>query len=298
MRLGKILLVLTTSTFTLTPPASAVRIAITEPVAGAVIGSNRIDVRGTFQGPPNTGVTVNGHVAYASGGRFMVNALPLARGSQSVTATATTPTGEASTAAVTVSSTGARPGLVFSADITNGASPLIVTFTYDYRSSQPIRQLAIDFDGDGRDDLATNKPTTTVQKTYTRSGLHVATLTITDRLGQVHKAAVGIEVSTGDARDSLFRGVWDGMTAALAHRDVEAALRSLNVRARERYAPIFHDLVTDLPWIAASYSVPQFVFEGPGFLEFAVARVIDGETKIFPVYLRRDADGVWRMDGF
>jgi hypothetical protein len=298
MRLGKILLFLTTSTFPFAPPASAVIVAITEPAAGAVIGSNRIDVQGTFQGPTNTGITVNGRVAYASGGRFMLNALPLSGGSNAITATATTPTGQTSTAAVTVSATGARPDLVLHADVTNGTSPLLVTFTYDYRSRQPIEHLAFDFDGDGHDDFATKTPPPAVQTTYARHGLHVATLTITDRLGEVYKAAVGIEVSTGDARDSLFRGVWGTMTAALARSDVEAALRSLNVRARERYAPIFNDLFTDLPWIAASYSAPQFVFEGPGLLEYAVARVIDGETKLFPVFLRRDADGVWRMESF
>jgi hypothetical protein len=297
-----------TPTFTRTPTPSATRtptpvpgvlsIAIADPANGTSIGANRTNVRGTFQGPPNTGITVNGRVAYASGGKFMLNALPLVAGPNTITAIATSPTGESAATTVTVSSTGATPDLVLNADVTGGPSPLIVTFTYDFRPSQPVQKLAIDFDGDGRDDFSTKKPPSAVQNTYTHAGLYVAMLTITDRVGQIYKAAVAIEVTSGDARDSLFRGVWDAMTAALARRDVAAALQSLNLRAREKYTPIFNDLSSDLPAIVASYSDPQFVSEGPGYLEYAVARVIDGETKIFLVYLLRDADGVWRMDSF
>ena len=297
-----------TPTFTRTPTPSATRtappapgglsIAIVDPANGSSIAANRTNVRGTFQAPPNTGITVNGRVAYASGGKFMLNALPLVAGSNTIAAIATSPTGQSATTTVTVSSTGAAPDLVLNADVTGGPSPLIATFTYDFRSSQPVQKLALDFDGDGRDDFSTKKPPSAVQNTYTQAGLYVATLTITDRAGQIYKAAVAIEVTSGDVRDSLFRSVWDALTTALARRDIAAALQSLNLRARERYTPVFNDLSSDLPAIVASYSDPQFVSEGPGYLEYAVARVIDGETKIFLVYLLRDADGVWRMDSF
>jgi hypothetical protein len=281
-----------------TPAPGAVSIAILDPANGASLGANRTNVSGTFEGPPNTGIVVNGRIAYCSSGKFVLNALPLVAGSNTITAIATSPTGQAATATVTVSSTGAAPDLVLNADVTSGPSPLVVTFTYGFRPSQPVQKLAIDFDGDGRDDFSTKKPPSAVQNSYTHAGLYVATLTITDRNGQVYKAAAAIEVTSGDGRDSLFHSVWDAMTASLARRDIAAALQSLNVRAGEKYAPIFNDLSSDLPAIVASYSDPQFVSEGPGYLEYAIARVIDGETKIFLVYLLRDADGVWRMDSF
>ena len=285
-----------TRTPTPTPAPGAVSIAITAPVAGATIDSNQFNVRGTFQGPPNTGITVNDRVAYVSGTRFMLNGLPLAAGANPITATATTPAGQSATAAVTATATGAPPDLVLNADVTSGISPLTVTFTYEFRSTQAVQKLAIDFDGDGHDDFSTRKPPTTVQNTYTNPGLYAATLTITDSLGRAHKAEVGIEVSTGDARDALFRSVWDAMNEALARGDLAAALRSWNPRAQEKYAPIFNDLISDMPGIVGSYSPPQFVSEGPGYLEYAINRVIDGENHVFLVYLLRDADGVWRMD--
>jgi hypothetical protein len=286
------------ATRTPTPAPGAVSIAILDPADGASIVANRTNVRGTFQGPPNTGITVNGRLAYASGGKFVLNALPLFAGSNTVTAIATSPTGQVATATATVNATGAAPDLVLNADVTTGPSPLIVTFTYGFRPSQPVQKLAMDFDGDGRDDFSTKKPPSAMQNSYTHAGLYMATLTITDRNGRVYKAATAIEVTSGDVRDALFHSVWNAMTASLARRDIAAALQSLNVRAGERYAPIFNDLSFDLPAIVASYSDPQFVSEGPGYLEYAVARLIDGETKVFLVYLLRDADGVWRMDSF
>jgi len=281
-----------------TPAASAVSITIVDPPDGASLRVNRIDVRGTFQGPPNTGITVNGRLAHASGRRFMLNALPLVAGSNTIDAVATTLAGESAAASAAVDSSGAAPDLVLAADVTSGPSPLLVTFTYDFRATQPVRTLAIDLDGDGRDDFSTNDPPRSVQSAYTHAGLYAATLTLTDRSGRVHKAAAAIEVTSADGRDSLFHSVWDGLTASLGRGDIAAALRSLNARARERYTPIFNDLRADLPAIVASYSAPQFVSQGPGLLEYAVARRIEGETKIFLVHLRRDADGVWRMDRF
>ncbi len=193
------------------------------------------------------------------------NALPLIAGSNTITAIATSPTGQTATATVTVGSTGAAPDLVLNADVTSGPSPLVVTFTYGFRPSQPVQKLAIDFDGDGRDDFSTKKPPSAVQNSYTHAGLYVATLTtITDRNGQVYKAAAAIEVTSGDGRDSLFHSVWDAMTASLARRDIAAALQSLNVRAGEKYAPIFNDLSSDLPAIVASYSDPAVRVGGAG----------------------------------
>src|SRR5262245_58125687 len=108
-----------TPTFTGTPtPAPGVlSIAIVDPANGASLAANRTNVRGTFHGPPNTGITVNGRLAYASGGKFMLNALPLVAGSNTITAIATGPAGQPAATTVTVSSTGAVPDLLLTADV-------------------------------------------------------------------------------------------------------------------------------------------------------------------------------------
>ncbi|MBI2964139.1 MAG: hypothetical protein HYY35_10325 [Deltaproteobacteria bacterium] len=280
---------------TAAPPGS-VSIILTDPAPGATIDSDRYNVRGTFQGPANTGVVVNDRVAYAADGRFALNALPLAAGANAITATATAPDGRSATASVSVTATRKPPDLVLNADAARGLAPLTVTFTYTRTSPWAINKLYLDFDGDGRDDYRTNRAPASVQNTYTQPGLYHPRLTITDIAGTTVRADLAIEVASLDARDALFLSVWDPMNDALVRGDVATALGYLNARAREKYGPIFDDLRSDMPGIVASYSRPQRVSTDPEILEYAINRTIDGVNQIFFVYLLRDADGVWRLD--
>lgn len=277
-------------------PPGSVSIVITDPAPGATIESDRYNVRGTFQGPPNTGVVVNDRTAYTVGGQFALNALPLVAGSNTITATATAFDGRSATTSVTVSASPKPPDLVLNVDTSRGFAPLTVTFTYTRTSPWAINKLYMDFDGDGRDDYRTNKAPVSVQNTYTQSGLYHPTLTITDIAGVTTKADLAIEVSSLDSRDALLLSVWDPMNDALVRGDVAAALGYLNTRAQEKYGPIFDDLRPDMPAIVASYSRPQRVSAGSEILEYAINRTIDGENQIVFVYLLRDADGVWRLD--
>jgi hypothetical protein len=287
---------LPTPTRTPTPQPGAVGVTITDPVAGANITSDRYTVRGTFSGPVNTGVTVNDVVAYTANGRFAINDVSLVAGANTITAIATAPTGQSAATAVDVTAAGTPPILILKADRTNGIVPFTVTFTYEFRSTVPINKLMMDFDGDGRDDLRTVKAPTSVQNTYTRADLYIATLTITDSGGHTYKANVAVDARTVDASDSLFRSVWDPMNAALSRGDINGALVYLNSRAQGQYSRVFNELLADMPTIIASYSAPQRVSIEANYLEYAINRLIDGEDKIFFVYLLRDGDGVWRMD--
>lgn len=278
------------------PPVGSVSITITEPGPGATIAADRFTVRGTFQGPVNTGVTVNGRLAYIGGGRFIANDVPLDVGTNTVTTVASAPDGRSATASVTFTATGGEPSPSLTADVTRGFAPLTVTFSYTFFTGVGFRRLDIDFDGDGHSDYRSTSPSGTVQNTYTNPGLYLASLTVTDSAGQFHRADVGIEIDDGDALDGVFQSVWNPMNAALQRGDVNGALLYLNSSAQERYGRIFSDLISDMPAIVSSYSAPQRVSVQGEFLEYAINRMIDGENQIFFVYVLRDADGVWRMD--
>jgi hypothetical protein len=285
-----------TPTRTPTPKPGAVSVTITDPVAGANVTSDRYTVRGTFSGPANTGVSVNDVVAYTTNGRFAINDVSLVAGSNTITAVATGPAGQSATTAIDITAAGTPGILTLKADRTTGIVPLPVTFTYEFRSTLPINKLMMDFDGDGRDDLRTVKAPTSVQNTYTRADLYVATLTITDSGGHTYKANLAVDARTSAASDSLFRSVWDPMNAALSRGDIDGALVYLNSRAQQQYSRVFNELISDMPAIVASYSAPQRVSIAANYLEYAINRMIDGENQIFFVYLLQDADGVWRMD--
>lgn len=281
-----------------TPPPGSLSLTITNPAAGETIASDRYNVRGTFQGPANTGVAVNDHIAYTDGTRFIANAIALAPGANTITVVATAPDGTSTTSTVTVSASGAPPNPAFTADVSKGLAPLTVAFNYAVNSTTPLRKVTVDFDGDGRDDFRASGPPATgsAVNTYTKAGLYLATLTITDTKGGAYTANIGVEVDSYDAMDSLFLSVWQPMNDALVRGDVNGALLRMNSRAQQKYARVFNDLIADMPAIVASYSAPQRISTQPNYLEYAINRTIDGENQIFFVYLMRDADGVWRMD--
>ncbi len=280
-----------------TPTMATVRVTITDPKPGATIGGNRVNVKGTFVAPPNTGITVNDAVAYLGSGSFIANDVALEPGANSIQVLLTSPVGASANAGVSVTGAAGEPTLALKADVTRGLAPLTVTFSYALASTAAIDSIAFDFNGDGRDDFTSRKsPPATVQNTYTTPGLFVARLKVTDTSRRVYTAEVGIEVASFDTLDVLFLGVWNGMTSALAKRDVSTALIGLNARAAGFYAPIFQDLLADMPSIVQSFSLPHRAYVQDDLLEYAVNRTIDGQDRIFFVYLMRDADGVWRLE--
>src|SRR5438046_9506505 len=66
------------------PPPGALSITITNPAPGETIGADRYNVRGTFQGPPNTGLTVNNLIAYTDADRVIADNVPLPAGQNTV----------------------------------------------------------------------------------------------------------------------------------------------------------------------------------------------------------------------
>jgi Glucodextranase, domain B len=280
-----------------TPGVGSLNVVIVDPAPGALLDTDRYDVRGTFVGPLNTGVTVNDRIAYTRDGAFVLNGLPLVAGDNAITAKATTPDGRSGVASVSVEASGNPRPLELRADVSSGAAPLTVTFTYALSASGVVAsKLAMDFDGDGRDDYRTNHPPTSLVNTYTMPGLYFPTLKITDSAGSVHTAAVAVEIHTTGERDALFLAVWNGMNDALVRGNLEQALVYLNARARRQYTRVFQGLLPELPAIVGSYSAPLSVSATADVLEYAVQRSIDGEDRIFLIYLLRDADGVWRLD--
>jgi len=289
-----------------TPPPSptatpsdtgSLSIVITDPQPASTIDADRYGVRGTFEGPANTGLTVNDVIAYARDGRFVLNDLPLAAGTNVITATATAPDGRSGTTSVTVQATGRPRPLELHADVSSGIAPLTVTFTYAFTPiGAVVSKLAMDYDGDGRDDFRTHHPPTSVANTYSTPGLYFPQLKVTDSAGEVYTAQLAIEVNSLDERDTLFLAAWNGMNDALLRGNVNEALAFFNARARPQYARVLQGLLPDMPALVGSYAPPQRVSVATTVLEYAVRRVIDGEENIFFVYLLRDADGVWRLD--
>jgi len=101
-------------------------VKVTNLTSGATVNSNSTPIIGTFEGSLNTGITVNGIVAFTYGNQFSVNNVPLKPGENTLTIIATTLDGNTTIQTLTVNSTGTAGIMV--ERLTNESLPSITTF--------------------------------------------------------------------------------------------------------------------------------------------------------------------------
>ncbi len=274
---------------------NAVDVKITNPVAGTNIINSNILVTGTIQGPPNTGITVNGVVASISGKQFFA-ILPLAPGANTLTAQATTPQGQTANHAVTVNRTSTIPDPAeVRVEPLSGTAPLTVRFRVQNNTAQAITRIDADFDGNGSIDFTTTDLTAPIVYTYTVPRIYQPRITVIQGGLQFTQTLV-IGVSDAQQMDQLFTTLWTGMNNALSQGNIPAALGYLNESAKRKYQRVFTVLLPQMPLIVTSYSSLRRVSISESIGEYAVNRTINGRNKIFLIYFLKDQDGVWRLD--
>jgi hypothetical protein len=275
---------------------SPLMITITEPAPDAIVDADRVRVRGTLAGPPNTGVVVNGVVAGVQGGQYVADGVPLAAGENVITATAAAADGQTLSAAIRVSGTGVPPVLQLGAHPYGLIPPLTVRFEYTFGSRAPIESLSMDFDGDGTADLVTGDPSQPLQFTYFTPGIYIARLTVEETGGPTASAEAAIVAEAFTAVDPVFQGIWSSMHAALIAGDPSSALAFVVRHARARFGAVWQALLPQMATVVVSYSALRPYDVAGEFAEYFVTRVIDGETRIFFVYFAKGEDGVWRLE--
>ncbi len=275
----------------------AVTVNLANPSPNAHLDSTALDVSGSFQGPPNTGITVNGVVAMVYGDQFYAN-LDLEPGVNTLTITATTPDGATITKTITVTVTAGTPDPVrVTVSPQGGVAPLAAQFTITNGSGSAIRRIDADFDGDGTTDLTAADPTAPIAYTYTSPGAYQTSIQITDSQSTVHRKALIVVVNDAAQMDQLFTNIWNGMNNALKVGNVNGAAQYLNESAKRKYQPVFEALKAKFPQIIASYSPLRRVSISSDIGEYSIVRNFNGQNRLYLIYFLRDADGVWRMDG-
>lgn len=277
-----------------TVDSRVLKILDVSPVEGSVLIGSQVIVSGTYRGPVNTGITVNGVIAAISGDKFYAS-VPLQADSNTITITATTPDGVTATHSLSV--TNSRLASVrVSAIPSEGAVPLRVTFSVERTNEKTVHYINADFDGDGSVDQGVTAPNLDMEYSYATPGIYIAQFEIVDIQGNADLAEVPVVVKDPAEIDMQLQSIWDGMNAALVAQNKSQALAYLNRSARRKYEPVFNALLPHFPSIVASYSALQNVSVTSSTGEYAVNRVIDGVDQIFFIYFLRDPDGVWRLD--
>ncbi|HUD40572.1 MAG TPA: IPT/TIG domain-containing protein [Dokdonella sp.] len=277
-----------------------VGVEVTSPMAASTVNGRSVDVAGTFQGPVNTGITVNGVVAATANGQFLAVAVPVEIGTNTLEVVATTMTGSTATASVTIQgSADPAPLAIEAVDLVGqvGFGPFQAVYRMDLDhlpSGVTVSNIGLDLNGDG---LAEYRGATLDGApnayTFPRPGLYRARVDIN------HSEIVAyryILVRDRVAQRSMLCDIYGYLRGRLAAQDVIGAADAFHPDHRTEYLDLFTSTGTQMPELAQRLgTVADGQFSGD-VADLMLIRDQPDETRTgYPLRLMQGADGVWRI---
>lgn len=272
-------------------PTPVLNVHVDSPLDGATIQSPYTSVSGLVEGPTGVGVVVNGHLAIIKDGRYYANDVYLETGSNDIVVTAVQPDGTYLQQTITVT----RPaGEDFAVDLSpvEGAAPLDIELSVDGLNIQAIY---VDYKSDGITDDSVSGTTFQASHRYSSEGIYTIDITVIDNSGMNYRYQPYVVVTTLEAMSAQRRQPYLSMLDRLGASDVDGALPYLTGGIRSRFQTLFEALGANLPTAITTLGVIQGGMLGDDFTEFYVARDNGTEKRVYPIYLIRSEDGVWRI---
>ncbi len=282
----------TTST-TVSITVNALQVVITSPQAYASLSGVQAVITGTFQGPINSGLTVNNYVAAVDSNNHFYANVPLKVGSNTVTAAINTASGQSVSNSINVTMDGQQPLLQLSVDATEGISPLIVNFSFTNNRTQNV---SLQVNG-GQPTTVVVGSTYVVTATMNGASASQFQFAESDSAGNMSTQTYVIVASDSVQMDQTFTALWNGMNNALVVGDKATALTYLSQSARGIYGPVFDSLMPVYSQIISSWSPPLRGQLSAEVGEYGVVTTdSNGVGSLFLIYFLRGTDGIWRLD--
>jgi len=299
-------------------------VAITKPLAGEVINAPLVRVEGLVtNGVEEVGVTVNGIPAQVAGNIFFVNNLPLAEGTNTITAIATAPNGATAQNEITVTSdTVGKEWLELSLNPESGvADPTDIPakpFTATLRVTPHLSNSSLEwgwdlqrhYTGTGTSQLPMTLDSSSDdglehQLTFNDPGVYRLYYTLTDisvANGQTYTGEFMVNVLDKGELDGMLRAKWEGMKLALSTKNIEGAISYFREPARDNYRDQFIPLSNNLPQLVANMQEIELIYLENNRAKYRINRnhVMDGisETVTYYIYFLLDEYGLWKIEQF
>lgn len=259
-----------------------------------------VDVTGTFTGPVNTGIAVNGVAGFTAGGKFVVPSVPLTAGSNALNVTATILPGSTSTASGSITQSVPPTPIVVAVDRTLGYAPFTGNFHYligALAGNATISSVAIDFRGIGSNDYSGALAGAPTSYAYPQPGLYVAQFQFTDSKNVVYSIHRAVLVQSIAAQRGMLCDVYGYLKNRLNAQDATGASSVFQPADRSTYLNFFNGLGTNMPTAAAQLGVVVNGVLSPYFADLLLVR--DNTTNQtrsgYPMRMTQGADGVWRI---
>ena len=280
---------------------TALKVAIVEPLPGAVIATSRVWIRGTVASGSEWSVRVllPSSIAQSAGidalpapvesGTFAVE-VPVVPGVSELTVVARDIGGEETSATVAVSVLpDAGPDLRLEASPAAGLAPLTVRL---FANGLPVGSVySLDLESDGTPDYV-GQALAEQEFAYAQPGIYLATARITTPDGRTLMARGAIEVYDRARLEARVRATWSNFKAALRAGDAAAAASFVHSDRRAAWTQYFSRL-TPAQFVATDsmFTDITLVEVTPGRVECEMLRDVGGLLYSFPVSFEVDVDG-------
>lgn len=224
----------------LSPADTAPVLNVLQPVDGSIVASDTLQILGSYQGPPNSGIAVNDSPARSVAGQWL-HTVKLNPGANDITVTLSTQAGSTTTVMRNVTY---DPMLApeVSLQLLNGPerAPLDAAFNLQLKpgSLLHIVGMQIDYDSDGTVDLDSANPASSLTHRYLQPGIYTATAAVTldDDVSATPAVLVNTDIKVLVEHPDEYRltlcAVFDGMRSALMADDITTALTALHPSVR------------------------------------------------------------------
>lgn len=273
-------------------------VSIISPQSGTANTSEIVNVVGQYRGTADDGLKVNNEPACVVDNKFYLPEVKYGDGvTANLVATLTRRDGTTETASTVITNTGELFSNSYA--MSNcGYDPLTVTFMInDDHSSDPIRQVDIDFEGDGAFSLDVPLIDGSTSHEYKTVGAYFPTVRVVTVSGSTTTTHL-VVVQSFKQLDALLRGQFNGMVQNLLHNNIPTALQAIYPTARAKYKETFESAGPNLSSAANNLGTLLGGTVTRDSAEYILVRNESGVAMGYHVHFVRAYSGVWYIADF
>lgn len=288
-----------------------IEVAVTSPSGGATISGNVITVTGTVKNTAETGVTVNGIPAslYADPtdvnraitrktplqARFVVNAVPLVAGKNTLTIVATDVNGLTQTKTVEVTADIPEQFIMLEASCDTGVAPMEISL----RIGGTVRPstTSITYTGPGTVEAMTSDDPEEYHYKLNAPGIYHFNAMAQNAEGKTYSDTLIVTVLPLEQIHALLKSRWDKFTLALSDQDIDEASTHFASVSRDIYKQTYNNLKPILSDVTHELNSARINFislnNRRATYEILVTR--EGTTASFQLEFIMDETGIWKI---
>jgi len=271
-------------------------IAISFPTEGASLPSRTFEIRGTFTGPVNTGVAVNGSPARTFGNQWVAAPIRPAAGPFTITVVATAFDGLTANASRNVSVGNDAPKIELLAKQPGNIAPAVIGFGLRF-GGVVFGNVQIDFNGDSVNDYDGPLAGIPTSYTYAVAGVYTARANVVvDGAATTSETSVVMVDVVGQRERAC--AVYGELRTALAANNLEASLQAFTTHQQEALRPFFTALGSNRAVFSTRLGTIANGVIGLDGAELTTLRIEAGLPVGYPLGVAAGSDGVWRITSF